>query len=330
MKFRFWGVRGSIPSPGKSTVKYGGNTACVELMIEERNQIVILDAGTGIRELGNDLMARFKPGTLSCSIFLSHTHWDHVQGFPFFTPAFIAGNKFNIYGPPTLSINEGSQKPTLNLKDLFIEQMRYQYFPVKLDEMQADTRFFEIREGEFTIDGIDLTTQVLNHPVLCFGYRFRFGRSGDLVYCTDIEPYNNFFIKNPEKLPGDMYDPAVFESLKRQTADPIELEKLNFGMNENTNIVKFCKGARALIIDAQFTKEEYPKKMNWGHSRVDDAVSVACRAGVERLFLFHHDPTRSDDGIESLLSYSRELAISRFGDRKIRIDAASEGSLIEF
>jgi len=329
MKFRFWGVRGSIPAPGKSTVKYGGNTACVEIFLEDRNQVVILDAGTGIRELGNDLMTRFKPGTLSCNIFLSHTHWDHVQGFPFFTPAFIAGNKFNIYGPPTLSINEGAQKPSLNLKDLFIEQMRYQYFPVKLDEMKADTQFIEIKEGDYLIDGVRLKAKVLNHPILCLGYRFCFNGTGDLVYCTDLEPYINYYHSNAEVLPDDIYDPRTFEKFKKKVNDPIASEKLNFGFNENSNIINFCKGARALIIDSQYTKDEYVNKMSWGHSRVDDALSVACRAGVERLYLFHHDPTRSDDGIDSLLAYARELAASRFNDRKIKIEAACEGAIVE-
>ncbi|MEZ7891661.1 MAG: MBL fold metallo-hydrolase [Candidatus Wallbacteria bacterium] len=326
MRFKFWGVRGSIPTPGKSTVRYGGNTSCVELFFEDRNQVIILDAGTGIRELGNELMTRVKPGTLSCNIFLSHTHWDHVQGFPFFTPAFIPGNKFSIYGPPTLSINEvNSKNNQTRLKDLFVEQMRYQYFPVKLDEMRAETQFIEIKENVYNIDGITIRTKTLNHPILCLGYRFCLGSAGDLTYCTDTEPFvNYFFSNNNNSLPQDMFSVETYEALKKTIVDPINTEKLNLAMQESMNIIDFCKDSRALIFDAQYTKDEYTKKMGWGHSRIDDAVSVACRANVETLYLFHHEPTRSDSAIDDMLAYARELAASRFNKKDLKIVAATE------
>jgi len=329
MRFTFWGVRGSIPAPGKSTVKYGGNTSCIEIYVKDRDQVVILDAGTGIRELGNDLLTRFKLGSLSCNIFLTHTHWDHVQGFPFFAPAFIEGNNFNIYGPTTVMGN-GGQKANLQLKDLFIEQMRYQYFPVKLDEMKAKSQFFEIKEGKYDIDGVSITVKNLNHPILCLGYRFSFGSQGDLTYCTDSEPYMNYFLSNVNDIPEDMFDPAVYEKLKSRINDPISIEKLNLCLQENMNIINFCKGSRALVYDSQYMRDEYIKKMSWGHSRVDDAVSIACKAGVEKLYLFHHDPTRSDGAVEDMLAYAREIAVSRFKNREIKIEAAAEGTAVEF
>lgn len=329
MRFTFWGVRGSIPAPGKYTVKYGGNTSCIEIFIKDRNQVVILDAGTGIRELGNSLMTRYKPGTLSCNIFLTHTHWDHVQGFPFFTPAFIGGNSFNVYGPVTSSINDGNKKPYLSLKDLFIEQMRYQYFPVKLDEMKAESKFTEIKEGHYEIDGLKIQTKTLNHPVLCIGYRLSVNGIDDLVYCTDSEPYVNYFMNNSSEMPDDLFDPIFYQTLKSKLSDPIGIEKLSLAMQENLNLVNFCRGARALIYDAQYKKSEYPTKINWGHSRIDDAVSIACRAEVETLYLFHHDPTRSDSQIEEMIDYARELAASRFGNKKIIIVAAEEGCAYE-
>jgi phosphoribosyl 1,2-cyclic phosphodiesterase len=330
MRLTFWGVRGSIPAPGKTTVKYGGNTSCIEVYIKERDQVIILDAGTGIRELGNSLLSRYKPGKLSCNIFLTHTHWDHVQGFPFFAPAFIGGNSFNVYGPITSSINDGNQKPYLSLKDLFIEQMRYQYFPVKLDEMKAESKFKEIKEGHYEIDGLKIQTKTLNHPVLCIGYRFSAGgSSGDLVYCTDSEPYVNYFLNNSHEMPDDLFDPVFYENLKSKLKDPIGIEKLSLAMQENLNLVNFCRDARALIYDSQYKKEEYPGKINWGHSRIDDAVSVACRARVATLYLFHHEPTRSDSQIEDMLSYARELAVSRFNNKTIKIEAAEEGSTFE-
>ena len=330
MRLTFWGVRGSIPAPGKSTVKFGGNTSCVEIYLEDINKVIILDAGTGIRELGNSLLSRYKPGTLNCNIFLSHTHWDHVQGFPFFSPAFIGGNVFNVYGPITSPINEGNQKPSLSIKDLFIEQMRYQYFPVKLDEMKAESKFKELKEGYYEIDGIKLHAKNLNHPVLCLGYKFCFPGAGDLIYCTDSEPYVNYFLNNADDMPDDLFNPDFYEKLQSKLNDPIGKEKLALAMQENLNLVSFCRKARILIYDSQYKKNEYVKKINWGHSRIDDAVSIACRADVSTLFIFHHDPTRSDSEIEEMLSYAREIAVSRFGNRKIVIEAAEEGRAFDF
>jgi len=171
----FWGVRGSMPVPGAETIKYGGNTPCVQVQIGDR--LLILDAGTGIFKLGQHLMAQGKP--IRGDIFISHTHWDHIQGFPFFTPAFVKCNSFSIYG--LRSVN-------LNFEDLMKGQMEYDHFPISLDEMGSNIDFHEITFGTETQlgDGIVLRTVLNNHPGGCLSYRLDYdGRS--CCYMTDTE-----------------------------------------------------------------------------------------------------------------------------------------------
>jgi len=136
-------------------------------------------------------------------------------------------------------------------------------------------------------------------------------------------------MNNSSEMPDDLFDPIFYQTLKSKLGDPIGVEKLSLAMQENLNLVNFCRGARALIYDSQYKKNEYPTKINWGHSRIDDAVSIACRAEVETLYLFHHDPTRSDAQIEEMVDYARELAASRFGNKTINIVAAEEGRAYE-
>lgn len=177
MKVRFWGVRGSIPTPWKEAMEVGGNTSCVQI-VPSTQTLIILDAGTGIRLLGNDLIHKQQAEHLTGHIFLSHTHWDHIQGFPFFSPAFIASNHFKIYG---------ASKAEERLEDVLKGQMNYQYFPVQLDQMGARIEFVELQEETIELEpGLKISSRAFNHPGGVYGFRIEH-EGYSLVYATDME-----------------------------------------------------------------------------------------------------------------------------------------------
>ncbi|MDF1615710.1 MBL fold metallo-hydrolase [Desulfurivibrio dismutans] len=280
IKLKFWGVRGSVPCPGAETVRYGGNTACLEIRFPELDdRLLIIDAGSGLRSLGNQMMAKdFVQGPIDASIFLTHTHWDHIMGFPFFVPIYVPGNKLTIYGP--VSYEEDT------LQGIVGGQLTYRYFPVREAELAADINYVELKEGRLDLgDGITLVTRYLNHPVLCLGYRIEFGGR---VLCTayDTEPYRNLFVTDPAD-PG--YDAEMAREGEEVAADQNRLQQ------------DFFAGADLLIHDSQYTEKEYRVgKLGWGHSSFEHAIAVARRAEVKRLALFHHDPERTDDQLDQL------------------------------
>ncbi len=301
MKLRFWGVRGSIPCPGETTVRYGGNTACIELRVGSEEKLYIIDAGSGIRSLGNYLMQNDLPkGPIDTSIFLSHTHWDHIMGFPFFVPIFIPSSRIKIYGPVTYE-EEG-------LAQIVGGQLSYRYFPVKHSELAANITYHPMRESSLDLgEGLWLTTKYLNHPILCLGYRFEYQGK---VICTayDTEPFRNVFPTNPDD-PG--YDPIAAEEGERAAAE------------ENEKVLRFFQGADLLIHDTQYTQQEYlDSKLGWGHSTFEYAINNANKAGVKHLVLFHHDPMRTDAQLDSLIDDYR----SRIkGKTEMKIEGAREG-----
>jgi diguanylate cyclase (GGDEF)-like protein len=179
MHVRFWGTRGSIPTPGRRTAIYGGNTSCVEIRTDD-GTLIILDSGTGIRELGLDLL-RSRPGPHRIYLLIGHTHWDHIQGFPFFTPAFIPGTELNIYAP------SGFQR---SLEEALSGQMQYSYFPVKLNDLASRIHFTELEEGFFRIGDILVETQYINHTAPTIAYRITSG-GATVAYVTDHEPFWN-------------------------------------------------------------------------------------------------------------------------------------------
>ncbi|MEA3359173.1 MAG: MBL fold metallo-hydrolase [Thermodesulfobacteriota bacterium] len=279
MKIKFWGVRGSIPCPGSNTQKYGGNTACIELRFENINRLIIIDAGSGIRELGNYLVSHdLSNGPINTDIFLTHTHWDHIMGFPFFVPIYIPNTKLKIYGPVTFEDD--------SLKDIIGGQLTYRYFPIRQAELSAEIEYIEIKEGQFDLgDGIKLTTTYLNHPILCLGYRFEFQ---DSVFCTayDTEPFRNVFSTDPN-------DPS-YDEIMAQEGEIVAEE-------ENKRVDKFFAGSDLLVYDAQYTHEEYESsKTGWGHTSFEHAIDGAQSANVKRLALFHHDPMRTDAQLDEL------------------------------
>lgn len=279
MKIKFWGVRGSIPSPGPQHVKYGGNTLCVELYFEDIDRLIIIDAGSGLRMLGNRLMAEgLAEGAFETEIFLTHTHLDHIIGFPFFGPLFQSGSRLKIYGPVTCEED--------SLETVIGGQLSYRYFPVRLQELAARIEYMNLKEGRFDLgDGIQLTTKYLNHPLLCFGFRFDYkGKTCCTAY--DTEPFQNLFITDPR-------DPAYDEIMAYQGEA--------VARDENRRMQDFFKGADLLIHDAQYSRQEYETgKHGWGHSPIEYAIKAAMQSQVNRLALFHHDPMRTDDQLDQL------------------------------
>lgn len=304
MQIRFWGVRGSIPCPGIDTVVYGGNTACIEIQMQAVNRRMIIDAGSGMRALGNHMVAEDLPkGPLKADVFLTHTHWDHIMGFPFFTPIFIPGTELNIYGPVTYEDE--------TLGEVLNGQWTYRYFPIRQEELSSSIAYHDLKETELDLgDGIQLTTKYLNHPLLCLGYRFEY-RGRVIVTAYDTEPFRNVFCTDPQ---DPNYDEAMAAEGELVAAE------------ENQRIEQFCKGADLLIHDTQYTEAEYqPGKLGWGHSSVEYAINLAKRAGVKRLGLFHHDPLRTDKHLDEL---SAHYCAPENTD-EVEVSFAREGQIIE-
>ncbi len=172
---RFWGVRGSIPTPRPSTVRYGGNTACVEVRVQ--GEIIVLDAGSGIRLLGETLGKEFGPDPISLTLLVTHTHWDHIQGFPFFAPAYEKQNRIRILGQ-----NSGPEA----LHGAFLGQMDSRYFPVSLEQMPADIVFEQFDGFEFWLGSVPVRACLTNHPGACVGYRLE-TPGGGVVFMPDHE-----------------------------------------------------------------------------------------------------------------------------------------------
>src|SRR5690348_10627503 len=181
MRVRFWGTRGSIATPGPSTVGYGGNTACIEVR-SDAGSVVVLDCGTGARGLGQVLARERAAGEAPAggSLLIGHTHWDHIQGLPFFAPLFEPHAEWHIYGPRGLN-DSLAQTPS--------GQMQYQYFPVTVEQLSATVRFHDLLEGTFEVGDLRITTQYLNHPALTLGYRIE-GDGVSVVYACDHEPFD--------------------------------------------------------------------------------------------------------------------------------------------
>ena len=305
MRLRLWGVRGSIPVPGPSTVRYGGNTACLELRYGSDDRLIIVDAGSGIKSLGDRIVREDLPrGPVRARLFLSHTHWDHIIGFPFFVPIFIPGTELEIYSP--VNYEERS------LEEIIGIQLSYQYFPVRQSELSARISYHSLREEVLELDdGMRITTKFLNHPVSTLGYRFDYdGRS--IVTLFDHEPFRNVFPDDPD---ADGYD----EAIAREGAEVAE--------QENARIRDFYNGADVLIHDAQYTQAEYDARfVGWGHSTYEGVISEADRAGVGALYFFHHDPLRTDDQLDEMLAEYR----SRTQDTSpVQLHMAREGTTID-
>jgi ribonuclease BN (tRNA processing enzyme)/DNA-binding response OmpR family regulator len=287
MRVRFWGTRGSISKAGRETLRYGGNTSCVELR-SASGTVIVLDCGTGAQGLGQALLNEGDTAK-SGHILVSHTHWDHIQGFPFFAPLFHADNDWDIYGPRGLDSS---------LREALAGQMQYTYSPITLEHLGAGIHYHDLVEGTFEAGDVQVQAQYMNHSALTLGYRLKADHT-TVVYATDHEPHSL-------ERGIDGYRPTGGE-------DDLHVE--------------FVAGADLLIHDAQFTAEEYPAKRGWGHSTLEYVVDVALAAEVQHLALFHHDPMRDDDSLDLLVERARARVAD--ADGSLDVFAATEGESFE-
>jgi len=286
-------VRGSIPTPGPGTVQYGGNTSCVEIRAD--GEIIILDAGSGIRQLGLALTREFKDQPIDLTLLITHTHWDHIQGFPFFTPAYNPQNKLRVLG------YEGARE---GLYSTLTYQMESPYFPVSLQHVPGNIDVTELKELEFFVGRVRVEAVFVNHPGICVGYRL-FTSAGSIAYIPDNEPFQRM----------------RSHARGQKTLD--RLEALNFASDQDQKIIHFLQDADVLIIDSQYDDDEYQSHVGWGHGCVEDVVALALFAKVKQLFLFHHDPDHDDAQISRMVGWARRLVALQ--GETLTIDAAREG-----
>jgi phosphoribosyl 1,2-cyclic phosphodiesterase len=291
MFVKFWGARGSIPTPASWTRVYGGNTSCVEVRVDDT--IFICDAGSGIRELGKDLLER-NPRPTELHLLITHTHWDHIQGFPFFTPAYLKDMRMFVHG--------GAQDDNKSFRVL-AGQMSSEYFPVSFQDLGANIVFENLDDGHKDINGVRVRGIPLNHPGGCMGYALE--KSGcKVVYATD----NELLLQ-----PGDAFPDSLHEGGLRHVPEAL---------------VKATRGADLLIADAQYDDTQYATKKGWGHSSCLSVVDFAIRAEVKNLALFHHDPESTDHELDSKVELCQRRATKRGVD--LVVFAAREGVELKF
>ncbi len=287
---RFWGVRGSIPSPGPNTVYYGGNTSCVEVRAD--GELIILDAGTGIRQLGQALKEEFGGRAIRMTLLVTHTHWDHIQGFPFFAPAYDPKNKLRILA---------FEGPKQGLQATLSSQMESPYFPITMQEMPGHIEFEELKTMEFNIGAVEVKAAFMNHPGVCVGYRLS-TKAGSVAYLPDNELFGRLRNTN-----------TVYRSD----------ENTSFSRKQDNKLRDFISGADIVISDAQYDVDEYPQHIGWGHSCSADVVDLALESNVKQLFLFHHDPDHSDAHVAQMLAAARKQVFE--AGSSMQVEGAREG-----
>lgn len=262
MKIKIWGTRGSIPVPGKGTIKYGGNTPCVQIVAENGNHLV-LDAGSGIREYGDCLLEHSEQKEVN--IFITHSHWDHIQGLLFFKPMYHQDYTINLYAPAAR---------IETVKNIIDVQMQSEYFPVKSDILKAKINYFAVSADEnFRLYDIDINTIRNHHSGLTLSYKL-IDRNTSFVYMTDNEIYQN--------------------ECGKEISDECILDK-------NGDLIDFSKNADYLLHDCMYDPIDYESKVGWGHSNNLAVSHFANLARVKNLFLFHYDPNYNDEKLEEIL-----------------------------
>ena len=290
MTVHFWGTRGSIPTPSRKTEKYGGNTTCLEVRYGET--VVVLDAGSGICMMSEAWTRNPELAPDRAYLLLTHLHWDHIQGFPFFTPAYLPQNSFVIYG---------EKRSTGGIKELLSGQMREDYFPVPLSAMRADLEFRSTGD-EFQVGDVNVKSFPLPHPDGALGYRLHAGKS-TFVLATDCEL--DQVALNRERLGEDHtlsreYDPAVLEHFR---------------------------GANLLVIDCQYTDTDYRSKHGWGHNSLSTVVDFCAQVRPDMVALCHHDPQRTDDAV-TMMVLDADTRLKQCGANDVLVFGAREGLLM--
>lgn len=285
MFVRFWGTRGSIATPGLATRRFGGNTSCYEIRADDT--LIICDGGTGLRDLGMDLLQR-SSDPIEAHMIFSHTHWDHIQGFPFFPPAYVKHSRLFVYDV------EGDDK---RIDRLLHGQMRAEYFPVDFKELQAAIISRELRRDS-DVGGVQVGYLAQDHPGGSFAFSFASGGC-KVVYATDSE---------------------LDKVLQNREQSVAELGALRRPPDE---VQAFVAGADLLIADGQYSDAEYPTKAGFGHARANTIVDLAVQAGVKQVAITHHDPMHSDEVVDQMVAAARQRAADLGSD--LLVFGAREG-----
>jgi phosphoribosyl 1,2-cyclic phosphodiesterase len=294
LSLKFWGVRGSIPTPGPTTLHYGGNTSCIEVRAGDR--IIILDAGTGLRLLGRQLLAEFGDRPLDLTLLLTHTHWDHIQGLPFFLPVYQSNNQLRILG------YEGAR---VGLESVLSNQMESPFFPIGLKEVPANIRIEELKDWSFHLGSVQVQACYACHPGVCVGYRLSVPE-GSIAFFPDNE------------LRSDLPDPQDITRRSRRGLISQITER---------ELAAFVRAVDVLVIDSQYDSAEYERHIGWGHGCVDKVVALAMQAEVKRLYLFHHDPNHDDEKINEMVVHARKVVAAANGS--LQVEAAREGITVD-
>jgi len=277
MRVTFYGVRGSVPAPGPQTARYGGNTSCVEVRLAD-NSTLALDAGTGLRQLGNKLINEGRGS--SVHLLLSHTHWDHVLGLPFFAPLWNSENHLIVYP----LANDAQERFQRNIFDDI-------HFPVSVNDIPAKIEFVKPETNEWRVGSATIKRIFLNHPGGAQGFRIDDDDGSSLAYLTD----NELGSKNAK----------------------ISIDEL----------ARFADEVDLLIHDSQYIMADMPRKLGWGHSVVDDVLTLGVLAEPARLALFHHDPDRDDDALDAIGARAKSWIKEHSAETELIV--ASEGMALE-
>jgi phosphoribosyl 1,2-cyclic phosphodiesterase len=276
MQVTFFGVRGSTPCHGDNIARYGGNTSCVAVEVPGEPPL-FFDIGTGARYFGAQ---QPQDGTFRGTCLLSHLHWDHTQGLPFFSPLLYEGSLLDVYAP--------AQEDGRTVSEVIGTVIRPPLFPVTIDQLPGTVRFHDVADSQFHVGKVKVTSRLVPHVGPTLGYRIEFG-GRTIAYLSDHQqPYDGSF-------------------------------SVSDGARE------IAEGADLLIHDSQYTTHEFEQKATWGHCTVDYAVWLAEHCHVDRLALFHHDPTRTDAALDEV----SRCAVSAGAQRGVQVVAAYEGLVLQ-
>jgi phosphoribosyl 1,2-cyclic phosphodiesterase len=294
-RIKLWGTRGSIAVPSPETLRYGGNTTCAELRAD--GELIVLDAGSGIRPLGVALDEEFQERPIKLSLLITHAHWDHILGFPFFKPAYDSKNEVRVFG------FDGAGA---TFREIMTEPMKSPFFPITMRELSARMDIIKLNEMKFSLGKLDIHAAFVNHPGVCAGYRI-FTSGGSIAFLPDHEPYQ-FFVHAARG--------------RELTSEQVR----EIAVDQHAALVRFLRGSDILLLDSQYTDQEYENHIGWGHGSISSAVGLALEAEVQKLFLFHHDPSHDDEMVDMMVDSARKLVMTSGGH--LEVEGARQGSEI--